>query len=721
MNYKLLIGTLLCLLLVGSVQAVTWAESNGCWTATNGTYNLVMWNATGTSSWQVPPVASNIEYLIVGGGGQGGHQYYSGGGGAGEIANGTLTGMSGTKFVTVGAGGYGAYNTAVAGTNGGSSVFDTITAIGGGGGGSYNSDTFMVGSDGGSGGGGSANQNGGTKSGLYLGTAGAKSGIARKGGGGGGAWANGSGFNGGIGTNFYSGTFSIVSNAGFLSGGGGGSAQTLGGGTGGSGIGGHGGDNNINGGLAGNGVVNTGSGGGGSDGAAAPESRGGSGGSGIVIIRYLSTPTPVASFSSVNRSIATNTTARGWEGIAPFTMQFTNTSTNPPHTSWVWNYTALGSSTPVTFNQTTYPNPIYTFTPAGNYSIQLNVTGTYGTNISTQKTFVNVSLGISADFLGFSLDYCPPMTVYFVDYSTGDDIYSWNWNFGDGNTSIERNPTHVYNMTGSFNVSLAVTGSGGSNTLTRNNYISSVTCIPPSATPGTGEQWCGLQQLYFQHDNATHPAGYEQLINYPSGNTEVLETVTLKQSYGYVPIDSYITPENFPNVNLIQNGLRTYNAYHSVDTASGTTIVNYTVFKRNLTGYETYLYSLETADINDLATALISTQYVLQSNITMGFTDRLVVKIYGKTTHPANIVLSFRYQGSTHTSHIDSGYFVCIPAIAPAPTTTGPTTVPTTAPPTGPTTRAIPNIPVGTKEFVMPWWGWGLLGVIVILILIRRR
>ena len=33
---------------------------------------------------------------------------------------------------------------------------------------------------------------------------------------------------------------------------------------------------------------------------------------------------PIASFSSTNKSIATNSTASGWEGVAPFTMQFVN-------------------------------------------------------------------------------------------------------------------------------------------------------------------------------------------------------------------------------------------------------------------------------------------------------------------------------------------------------------------------------------------------------------
>jgi len=45
----------------------------------------------------------------------------------------------------------------------------------------------------------------------------------------------------------------------------------------------------------------------------------------------------------------------------------------------------------------------------------------------------------------------------FTDGSTGDaDIVSWDWNFGDGGTSTEQNPSHTYGSAGSYTVSLMV-------------------------------------------------------------------------------------------------------------------------------------------------------------------------------------------------------------------------------------------------------------------------
>ncbi len=73
----------------------------------------------------------------------------------------------------------------------------------------------------------------------------------------------------------------------------------------------------------------------------------------------------------------------------------------------------------------------------------------------------------------------PPLAVQFTDQSTGC-INSWSWNFGDGQGSNVQYPVHTYSYAGYFSVSLTVTGPGGSNQLTRSEYIFVNT--PPIAT-----------------------------------------------------------------------------------------------------------------------------------------------------------------------------------------------------------------------------------------------
>lgn len=67
----------------------------------------------------------------------------------------------------------------------------------------------------------------------------------------------------------------------------------------------------------------------------------------------------------------------------------------------------------------------------------------------------------------------PDGRVTFTDLSNpnGAAITAWEWDFGDGGTSSERNPTHTYTDYGEFTVSLTVTNANGSETITRAKYI----------------------------------------------------------------------------------------------------------------------------------------------------------------------------------------------------------------------------------------------------------
>ena len=63
-----------------------------------------------------------------------------------------------------------------------------------------------------------------------------------------------------------------------------------------------------------------------------------------------------------------------------------------------------------------------------------------------------------------------PLTVNFTNQSTGS-FTSWEWNFGDGSASTEQNPSHTYSKSGTFTVSLTVSGPGGSDTDIKPGYI----------------------------------------------------------------------------------------------------------------------------------------------------------------------------------------------------------------------------------------------------------
>jgi PKD repeat protein len=63
-----------------------------------------------------------------------------------------------------------------------------------------------------------------------------------------------------------------------------------------------------------------------------------------------------------------------------------------------------------------------------------------------------------------------PLTVQLNDQSSNAPT-SWNWSFGDGNSSNSQDPVYTYYAPGTYNVSLTATNAGGSNTVTQAGYI----------------------------------------------------------------------------------------------------------------------------------------------------------------------------------------------------------------------------------------------------------
>jgi len=75
-------------------------------------------------------------------------------------------------------------------------------------------------------------------------------------------------------------------------------------------------------------------------------------------------------------------------------------------------------------------------------------------------------------------------TVQFTDQSTDPDgeVVSWEWDFGDGTTSTERNPSHQYKTPGTFTVSLTVTDDeGAEDSFSREITVSQPPGEPPQA------------------------------------------------------------------------------------------------------------------------------------------------------------------------------------------------------------------------------------------------
>jgi len=79
---------------------------------------------------------------------------------------------------------------------------------------------------------------------------------------------------------------------------------------------------------------------------------------------------------------------------------------------------------------------------------------------------------ITADFTADVTAESAPLTVTFTDASSGGTITSYDWNFGDGDTTNTASATmqHTYDA-GTYTVAMTATGPGGSDTETKTDYI----------------------------------------------------------------------------------------------------------------------------------------------------------------------------------------------------------------------------------------------------------
>jgi PKD repeat protein len=184
----------------------------------------------------------------------------------------------------------------------------------------------------------------------------------------------------------------------------------------------------------------------------------------IYLVQLNDGTAPVSSF------LASRTT-----GVAPMSVTFTDTSEGEV-TGWVW---AFGDGP-----QSNLQHPVKTYTTPGTYDVQLTTRGPKGTDVLLVRDLVTVVPGPLALFDAAPRAGACPLTVTFAQLSEGD-VTSWSWDFGDGQTSSEPAPVHVYQECGTYTVSLTVTGPDGSHTLSQDGYVVAAIQAPEAAFEAT--------------------------------------------------------------------------------------------------------------------------------------------------------------------------------------------------------------------------------------------
>ncbi len=207
------------------------------------------------------------------------------------------------------------------------------------------------------------------------------------------------------------------------------------------------------------------------------------------------------------------------EGCADFTVQMTNTSSDNV-TDWSWSFPG---GTPAT---STEENPSVTYTEAGRYSVQLEVSNPGGSNALEIDDIITVNDLPVAEFTSVA----DMNTVIFTNTSILGDTYSWD--FGDGNNSVLENPTHSYDDEGSYEVSLRVTNECGTTEFVKTILLSSIPVAGYSASITSG---CIPLSVMFTDNSSSNVTAWDWRFpgGTPETSTEASPTVVYEMTGEY--------------------------------------------------------------------------------------------------------------------------------------------------------------------------------------------
>lgn len=203
------------------------------------------------------------------------------------------------------------------------------------------------------------------------------------------------------------------------------------------------------------------------------------------------------------------------------TVTFTNTSvsSDPGQTSYLWLF---GDGT-----QTASFNASKTYTQPGSYTVRLIATNaargcTDTAAVTILVKYVNAAFTYQNTFI--TAAKCPPVLVRFSN--TSNNISKILWDFGDGATSTQFNPSHVYTAAGKYFVTVQTFSDNGTVYTTLDSVVIGMPAARLSADALTG---CTVQQTTFKA-SAQAAVGYW----WDFGDGAVQQTTDSSASHNYV-------------------------------------------------------------------------------------------------------------------------------------------------------------------------------------------
>lgn len=146
-------------------------------------------------------------------------------------------------------------------------------------------------------------------------------------------------------------------------------------------------------------------------------------------------------------------------------VQFTDASIGQTDT-WAWEF---GDQT-ISSGQ----NPLHVYENPGEYQVHFEISGPEGSSSFSRMIYVQQNNACIPDF-AFNQPSIEEPLILFENLSVGENL-DFLWNFGDGTTSSDTTPVHLFPIAGSYEVKLKVTGFGCVDSITK---VVEVSAPPP--------------------------------------------------------------------------------------------------------------------------------------------------------------------------------------------------------------------------------------------------
>lgn len=197
-------------------------------------------------------------------------------------------------------------------------------------------------------------------------------------------------------------------------------------------------------------------------------------------------------------------------GCAPVQVSFRDSSLagTYPIQSWLYDFGDGSVSTS--------QHPQHSYQQGGNYSVSLQVTDTKGcSHVVSRNNYVRISAPFQLDFNATNPVSCaPPLTTSFqANIVGGITPYIYSWDFDDGNTSTQPNPTNTFNGNKIFNVHLQVTDANGCSV---SKYKKAVNTLGPQANY-TVNATSGCTPFHLKVKDASNPLATSANLSWQIG------------------------------------------------------------------------------------------------------------------------------------------------------------------------------------------------------------